>query len=211
MPHYVYKITNLKNKKVYIGKTSNSNPRNRWARHLHTARNKTTSSHQYQAIHKAIVKYGEENFQFEVIEECSTEQQSLDREISWIKQFNSFGKNGYNLTAGGEGSSGFKHSLESRQQMSKTRRGKNVGTANSFYGRQHSNRSKKLIGKSSKGRKHSLISIENRSKMDKESVIELRRRFQNHEYTSLKELAKEFKISYHNLKCIVLFKTWKNV
>lgn len=211
MPHYVYKITNTKNKKVYIGKTSNLNPRNRWSQHLYTAKNKITSSYKYQAIHKAINKYGENSFVFEIIEECETESESLLREQFWIVQNNSFGKNGYNLTKGGEGSSGFKHSSETKQKMSKARRGQNTGTKNSFYGKQHSTESIKMIGFSSKGRKHTIDSIEKRSKMTKKAVLEIRRRFESRTYTTLKELALEFGITYHNLKCIVLRKTWKDV
>lgn len=211
MQHYVYKITNLKNKKVYIGKTSNSNPINRWARHLYNARNKTTASYQYQALHKAITKYGEDNFTFEIIEQCETEDQSLLQEQFWIKQYDSFGKNGYNLTAGGEGSSGFKHSAETIQKMSAMRKGKQTGRENSFYGKTHTKQAKKIIGDKSKGRKMPLSSVESRSKMNRETVLEIRKRFEAEDYVTLKDLAKEFGITYHNLKCIVLRKTWKDI
>lgn len=211
MPHYVYKITNTKNKKSYIGKTSNSNPMNRWARHLYNARNKYSVSYQYQAIHKAINKYGEDNFIFEVIEECETEPESLLREQFWIKHYDSFGKRGYNLTAGGEGSSGFKHSEESRQKMSAMRKGKRLGKENSFYGKTHTNQTKKIIGQQSKGRKHSLVSIESRSKLNRESVLKIRNKFDSGDYNTLKKLAEEFCITYANLKCIILRKTWKNI
>ena len=49
-----------------------------------------------------MIKYGIENFSFEVIEECEKEKLN-DREIYWISFYNSNNKNnGYNLTNGGE-------------------------------------------------------------------------------------------------------------
>lgn len=211
MPHYVYKITNIKNEKVYIGKTSNTKPRNRWAQHLRIAKNKTTSSHKYRAIHKAINKYSRKFFTFEIIEECETEIQCLIQEVFWIKQYDSFGKGGYNLTAGGEGSSGFKHSLASKQKMSASRKGTRIGKENSFYGKKHSKQTKKIIGLKSRGRKISLSNIEKRSKMNRKTVLEIRRRFHMKEYETLIGLAQEFNIKYHNLRCIILNLTWKSI
>lgn len=86
----IYKITNLINNKIYIGQSVNIE--RRWQEHIYQNRN--------SAIHQAIKKYGIENFIFEIIEECS--QSQLDeREIFWIKYFNSY-ENGYNLTPGGK-------------------------------------------------------------------------------------------------------------
>ena len=51
------------------------------------------------AIHKAIAKYGKENFTLEVKEE--TEGDLLnEREMYWIQYYDSY-KNGYNSTIGG--------------------------------------------------------------------------------------------------------------
>lgn len=53
------------------------------------------------AIHKAIAKYGKENFTLEVKEE--TEGDLLnEREMYWIQYYDSY-KNGYNSTIGGQG------------------------------------------------------------------------------------------------------------
>ena len=50
-------------------------------------------------IHKAIHKYGIENFEFSIVEECD---KSLldDRECYWIRFYDSY-NNGYNATIGG--------------------------------------------------------------------------------------------------------------
>lgn len=85
----IYKITNLINGKKYVGQSIHIE--RRWKEHIYQNRN--------SAIHQAIEKYGVENFNFEIIEECP--QSQLDeREIFWIKHFNSY-ENGYNLTPGG--------------------------------------------------------------------------------------------------------------
>lgn len=45
-------------------------------------------------------KYGFENFSFEILEECKTEELD-EEEIYWIKYYDSYNK-GYNLTGGGQ-------------------------------------------------------------------------------------------------------------
>ena len=94
----IYKITNLINEKVYIGQSVDINYRF----NNHKSESFNPKSNAYNtAIHRAIRKYGVENFSFEVIEECTKELLS-EREIYWIAYYNSYG-NGYNLTSGGEG------------------------------------------------------------------------------------------------------------
>ena len=53
-------------------------------------------------ILRAISKYGADNFKFRVIEECNDDKVN-EREIYWIKKLEANGKNGYNVTLGGEG------------------------------------------------------------------------------------------------------------
>lgn len=89
----IYQIKNLVNGKVYIGQSRNI--ASRWNRHR-TDYRKIDS-----AIYRAIRKYGLENFEFSVLEECSIEQLD-EREIYWIKEKNSYKSiYGYNLTEGG--------------------------------------------------------------------------------------------------------------
>lgn len=102
--YYIYCYTNKINNHKYIGQTS------------HLARRK--SEHRYAAFtpiakdysllfHKKIRQYGLENFEFEVLEEIDTEDLDYvdEREYYWIKEKNSFVKNGqgYNITLGGQG------------------------------------------------------------------------------------------------------------
>jgi group I intron endonuclease len=94
----IYKIENLINGKIYIGKSVNI--KNRFQNHKSESFNEKSNAYD-TAIHRAIRKYGIESFSFEVIEKCSREDLS-NREKYWIEFYNSFGK-GYNLTLGGEG------------------------------------------------------------------------------------------------------------
>ena len=88
----IYKIQNLINGKIYIGQSVHIKAR--FNAHKSEARNGNT-----RPLYNAIRKYGVENFSFEVIEECSEEKLN-EREIYWIKKYDSF-HNGYNLTPGG--------------------------------------------------------------------------------------------------------------
>jgi group I intron endonuclease len=94
----IYKIENLINGKVYIGQSVDVNYR--LTNHKSESFNPNSNSYE-TAIHRAIRKYGIENFSFEVIERCSPDELK-DREVYWIKKYESYEK-GYNMTHGGEG------------------------------------------------------------------------------------------------------------
>jgi group I intron endonuclease len=139
---YVYKITNRVNKKVYIGKTDDV--LKRWDKHVRISLR--PNGRNYHLIHRAISKYGLDNFTIETIDTSDTEQESLNKEIYWIDFYKSnvakYGKeSGYNLTAGGEGISGFKHSEEARKAMSIAR----AGEKNAFYGKTHTDSVKRQL------------------------------------------------------------------
>ena len=95
----IYKIENLINHKKYIGKTIDINKR--FGDHKRLAFYKSSPSYEYP-LYKALRKYGLENFNFSVIEEC--DEKDLDqKEKYWIKIYKSYGKDGYNQTPGGDG------------------------------------------------------------------------------------------------------------
>jgi len=89
----IYKITNPKGK-IYIGQTSNWNKRLRYY--------KTFQCKGQIKLYNSLRKYGPEDHKFEIIEECSTDLLN-EREIYWIKKYDSLGKNGMNLKEGGAG------------------------------------------------------------------------------------------------------------
>lgn len=92
----IYKITNSFNNKVYIGQTRQTLLQ-RWYEHLWNARN----GKDYY-LYRAMRKYGMKNFTIEKIEECPNEELN-QKEIDYIKKYNSYIPNGYNSTKGGEG------------------------------------------------------------------------------------------------------------
>jgi predicted RNA-binding Zn-ribbon protein involved in translation (DUF1610 family) len=95
----IYKVTNLINGKVYIGQTSLTLEQ-RKSRHEHDAvrLNRKTVS-----FHNSLKKYGFENFKWEILQKCETQEELDKAEIENIKKFNSMDKSkGYNLKAGGK-------------------------------------------------------------------------------------------------------------
>ena len=86
----IYLITNLINGKQYIGQSVGI--QHRWVQHKNSKEN--------YPISKAIRKYGRDNFKFEIIENCSPEELD-EKEIYYIKVYNTIIPNGYNVTYGG--------------------------------------------------------------------------------------------------------------
>ena len=97
----IYKFENKINHHIYIGQSVNITQR--YKDHLNRYKNNFTSNNEYDsAIHRALRKYGLENFSFEIIEECPNDTTILnEREIFWINYYNSY-NDGYNETPGGD-------------------------------------------------------------------------------------------------------------
>lgn len=94
----IYCITNKINGKIYVGQSINIEQR--WKAHRTKPYN--PNDPQYDSFfYRAIRKYGIENFEFSILEQCSEELLD-ERECYWIDKLNSFSA-GYNLTPGGGG------------------------------------------------------------------------------------------------------------
>ena len=156
----IYLIRNKVNGKCYVGQTQEQKGfDDRYSRsgegiervykcHKHLKEhNESYNKH----LLGSIEKHGFEAFE---INKCLDYAFSLEelnvKEKVYIQLYDSF-ENGYNETLGGEGKEGCCHSEETRQKISEATKGKN----NPFYGKRHSNESKRKIGIKSKGRKHS--------------------------------------------------------
>ena len=87
----IYLITNLVNHKKYIGLTKNSIAE-RMAKHIQAAK-----SEEGFLLHRAIRKYGKENFTIEEIDTAQTQEELNQKEQYWIRYYNSV-KEGYNET-----------------------------------------------------------------------------------------------------------------
>lgn len=109
--HYLYKITNQLNGKVYIGQTIDI--KGRWSAHKSNAKNPEKTG---QYIHRAMAKYGVDNFTFENIATCITQEGADETESSLISQYDSRNKEfGYNLKTGASYGG---HSEETKQKQS---------------------------------------------------------------------------------------------
>ena len=109
----IYKITNPKGK-VYIGQSIDVNKRVK-------DYNNPQAYQTGKKILNSILKYGIENHEIDIIEECNRENLN-DREVFWIKEYNSV-KEGLNIEEGGYYSN---RSQEVKDKISKNRKGKNT-------------------------------------------------------------------------------------
>jgi len=137
----VYLITNIENKKQYVGITKFSIEERFFQ---HTKRG--------FLLTEAIQKYGEQNFSIELVEEVESAERAYELEIFYIQKYNTKVPNGYNLTDGGDGIFGWEASEEYRQECSERikllHKEKKVG----MYGKTHSEETRKKMSNSSKGK-----------------------------------------------------------
>jgi len=108
----IYRIINMIDGKSYIGQYCKDKPNTRFTNHKSRARKEDSTEHLYRAIRK----YGVENFDFTLICVCDNCELN-DLEIQYIKEFNTFGENGYNMTVGGQGIKNYKHTPETKERL----------------------------------------------------------------------------------------------
>jgi group I intron endonuclease len=87
----IYKLTNTKNKKVYIGQAVSVS--DRWKQHVKRGVGAETPTR--NKLYPEMQEYGPELFTFELLEECPKDQLNA-REKYWIEYFDSctWGYNG---------------------------------------------------------------------------------------------------------------------
>lgn len=166
----IYKITNLKNNKVYIGQTENFV--NREQNHFYWLDN---GEHHNEHLQKSYNKYGKDNFIFEVIEET----EDLDtRELYWINENGGINsklnynmkdplsmqwsdyvrvKQSKNMLGENNPNYGNKWSEEKKEDLSKKRKGISLEER---IGKEKADLAKQKMSKSQDGRKHSKETIE---------------------------------------------------
>ena len=162
----IYKLTSPSGKS-YVGQTTNLKDRKRCFYNP----NKYYSGHK---LDNAIKKYGIENFKYEIVIQIVESdkfklRKKLDElEIYYIEKYDSY-NNGYNMTLGGSGSKGCFQTEESRKKISNKAKGRKgsmtgrhlteeqrkkvsdfaktrTGDKNPFFGKSHSETTKKRIG-----------------------------------------------------------------
>ena len=155
----IYLITNKINNHMYVGGSIDIERRFR--------EHKRGADVDNQAIDRAILKYGKENFTYQIITELPPDWKIIgNHEKYWVKFYNTFkDRKHYNLDEGGGGVSGFKHSDETKKKISESCKGKtlseetkqkigeaNKGENNYFYGKHHTEETKKKMSESHKGK-----------------------------------------------------------
>lgn len=114
MKYSVY-IHIFPNNKVYVGITTKTNMRERWRNGKGYSNN--------NLMMKAINKYGWNNIEHKILYTDLDEKEAQEKEIQLIKEYNSTNKNyGYNLSTGGEGATGYKHTKEQIEKQKKNRK-----------------------------------------------------------------------------------------
>ena len=91
----IYKITNLENGMAYIGQSVNI--KDRWGTHIKVGLGADTITR--NKLYPAMLSTGVENFTFEILEECSSEELN-EREKFYIDFYDTVNY-GYNVTKGG--------------------------------------------------------------------------------------------------------------
>lgn len=119
------------NGKRYIGKTECSLEKRKVQHKHHSKYGKTT-------LYNAIRKYGWDNLDWVILEECENVDTLNRQEEDWIRRFKTLNYDkGYNLREGGEGG---KHHETTKMKISLANSGENNG----MYGKTSWNKGKKL-------------------------------------------------------------------
>lgn len=153
----IYKIENKINGKIYIGQTIKE-LEDRISEHLKSE----------YPIGKAFRKYNINSFEISIIDITEIKEILDEKEKYWIKFYDCKVPNGYNLTDGGEGPNGYKHTKEAKLKISKKKKGvphdvseetrlkisnANKGRVSPMLGKHHSEETKQKISKVHKGKK----------------------------------------------------------
>ena len=114
MTGYIYKHTSPSGM-AYIGKSLTAKGQ-RWQEHVRAAYLETGKEYNYP-LQRAIRKYGEDQFEHEILEDDIDENLLSELEVLYIEKHDTF-YNGYNQTKGGEGTSGAR-SIEAKERIAR--------------------------------------------------------------------------------------------
>ena len=131
----IYIWYNTINGKAYIGQTTDE--KNRYRKHIEESFNPNSRGYNLH-LHRAIRKYGVDNFRYmrifkKSLPKCLAREILNRAEIYFVEKYNTF-HNGYNMTIGGDGVSGHCWTEEERKHQSEMIKGKFVGKLNPMYG-----------------------------------------------------------------------------
>ncbi len=238
MKFFVYCHTNKINGKSYIGWCQTS-VEDRWQRHILDSTFKERSF----CFQRAIAKYGSNDdvWEHEILEVMSTPEGAKHAEKLWIahRKTNMFreGHHGYNMTDGGDGTTGHKHSKESLEKIQHASKNMSPKTREkisiALKGGKRTSETKKLMSESSptkgktleevfgkdyaervkskqRGPRESVTGEKHpRSKVTTQNVLDIRERANKGE--SPEQLAPEFGLSVSGTRKIIARVTWRHI
>lgn len=209
----IYGIRNKINGKIYIGKTG-MNFGDRWDSHRSLLNN---GKHDNPYLQRAWNKYGPENFEFIIIEECSANDLN-EREMYYIKHYKDLGM-AYNIHDGGDGGINLGKHLSEETKCK-------IGEKNRIngLGRKASDTTKEKMSKSHSGKKYSSMSEEGRKniqlaqqkyyennpkKLCVDDVKEIRKL--HNDGLNYSEIARQYNVTAQCIRDICNYKRWKQV
>lgn len=152
----IYQILNKLTGKSYIG--SAVNIKNRWSVHLNLLK---INNNPCRFLQHAWNKYGEEAFQFNVLEYVSNPEWLIEIEQYWIDFLETAnGEYGYNICPVAGSHLGVKRSEETKNKISKKHKGK-IATEATRY------KMSKATSKDKKGKKRKPFTEEHKKNMSK--------------------------------------------
>lgn len=152
----IYKAT-FENGKCYIGQTTKTLKTRRSA-HI------TNNHRKNVCFRRAIDKYGKDSISWEIIDTASSIEELNEKEQYWIEYYNSYinseNSNGYNMTLGGSSTLGWIPSQKTKENISKSLKGKfagnkspqygKTGELSTWWGRKHTEEEKRKIAEGNK-------------------------------------------------------------
>jgi len=154
----IYKIKCLKNEKIYIG--SSFNIIKRIDNHFKKLKNKNHINRHLQASYDI---YGEDNFTWEILEQCDVEF-LLDREQFWMDKTKCYDRTlGFNNCMKSDRPSGYKHTEEAKLKISELKSGRKLSQehidkiAKSNTGKKRSEEYKRKMSESRLGEKNPMF------------------------------------------------------
>lgn len=183
----VYRITNIVNGKFYIGSTNNLIKR--YYTHIYDIRSEKNTC---VKLIRAVKKYGEDNFKFEIILSCPSEY-VLKAEQWFIDNL----KPDYNIAKIAGSNIGIKRTEEVKYRKSESQKQK---WKDELYRTKHlENLSKNWKS----GVSHKM------AKLTEDEVVNIKKQLLNGILP--KKVAENLKASYHSVKDIHRGKTWKHI
>lgn len=142
----IYEIKNIETNSFYIGLTKNGF--NRYRQHIRALKiGKCSNSRMQEDFSQGL-----NNFRFKVIDIAFTIEDASKMEIYHIDKYRDKGFRLYNLCSGGyKSTKGYRQSDYAKQIASEVH-SKKTGVKNSFYGKHHTDKTKKLLSEKNKGR-----------------------------------------------------------